>query len=420
MLTADLVRATRRGDQLHVQPIAGKQRQRAEELATSYLELAHAQCGGTQHELDVAWAEVQVASREIKLAAGLKKLIEDACEFETEAAVDPPLLRSQVFLTSAEARAGLNPGERFDRAGVLERVGAALQLDPAQIERGLYSDLKAEQRLLRVPETSAAELLSRYDVAQLQAVLLRAVKVTAQVWCATADGYRELFRKLKFRRLLFQVQPAEGGSHRIEIDGPFSLFESVTKYGLQLALLLPALLQADRLELEAQLRWGKARLPLRFTLSQRNRGATEGPRARLPDEVEALLGAFDGGRDGWVASPADQVFHVPGIGLCVPDLCFTHRGGEVIWLEVLGYWSREAVWKRVELVQGGLTQKLLFAASQRLRVSEEVLEDHPSGALYVYKGTLSARAVLERLERLRQRAAAPGAKTRLPEKQPSS
>jgi hypothetical protein len=49
-----------------------------------------------------------------------------------------------------------------------------------------------------------------------------------------------------------------------------------------------------------------------------------------------------------------------------------------------------------------------------------VLEDHPSGALYVYKGSLSAKAVIERLERLRQRAAGDGPKTRLPENQPSS
>ena len=37
MLTADLVRATRRGGQLHVTPLSGKQRQRAEELAEVYL-----------------------------------------------------------------------------------------------------------------------------------------------------------------------------------------------------------------------------------------------------------------------------------------------------------------------------------------------------------------------------------------------
>jgi uncharacterized protein len=403
MLTADLVRATKRGDQLHVQGIPPKLKPRAEELASSYLEIAQAQCGRTHDELDSAWEEVPVEPREVKLAAGLRKLIEDGCEFETQSELPPPQLRSQVFLAAAQARARVEAGQRFDRAAVLAQIGAAVQLGPDQLERALYSDLKAEQRLLRAPETGAPELLRKYELAQLQAVLLRAVKVTAQVWCSTPEGYRELFRKLKFRRLLFQVQPAEGGSHRIEIDGPFSLFESVTKYGLQLALLLPALLQADRLELEADLRWGKSRTPLKFLLSQRASGERGEGRARLPDEVEALIEAFEGGRDGWTAAPADQILNLPGIGLCVPDLRFKHRGGETVLLEVLGYWSRDAVWRRVELVQKGLPHKLLFAASQRLRVSEAVLEDHPSGALYVYKGALSAKAIVERLERLRGR-----------------
>jgi len=128
MLTADLVRATRRGDQLHVQAISGKQRRRAEELAASYLEIAQSQCGGTQHELETAWAEVHVEPREIKLAAGLKKLIEDACELETQAAVEPAALRSQVFLAAAAARSALEAGQRFDRAAVLAQIGAELQL----------------------------------------------------------------------------------------------------------------------------------------------------------------------------------------------------------------------------------------------------------------------------------------------------
>lgn len=420
MLTADLVRATKRGDQLHVQALTGKNKQRAEELASAYLELALAQCGGTQQELESAWAEVEVAAREIKLAAGLRKLIEDACEFDSESAVEPPVLRGQLFLAAAGARAGLEKGQRFERGAVVAQVAAELGLSSEQLERCLYSDLKAEQRLLRAPELSAAELLRRYELGQVQAVLLRAVKVTAQVWCSSPDALRELFRKLKFRRLLFQVQPGEGGSHRIEIDGPFSLFESVTKYGLQLALLLPSLLQADRLELTAELRWGKARTPLRFSLSQRGAAEQEAMRASLPDEVEALLEAFGAERDGWSAKPAERVIHLPGVGLCVPDLRFSHRGGEVIWLEVLGYWSRDAVWRRVELVQQGLADKLLFAASQRLRVSEQVLDDHPSGALYVYKGSLSARAIVEHLERLRTRSATIGGKSRLPENQPSS
>jgi predicted nuclease of restriction endonuclease-like RecB superfamily len=69
-----------------------------------------------------------------------------------------------------------------------------------------------------------------------------------------------------------------------------------------------------------------------------------------------------------------------------------------VYLEVMGYWSRAAVWQRVELVQAGLAETVVFAVSSRLRVSEEILDAELPSALYVYKGTMSARAIAERLE----------------------
>jgi hypothetical protein len=65
---------------------------------------------------------------------------------------------------------------------------------------------------------------------------------------------------------------------------------------------------------------------------------------------------------------------------------------------VLGFWSRDAVWKRIELVERGLPHPMVFAVSKHLRVSEEALgDDHPA-ALYVYSRKMSAGAVLERVE----------------------
>jgi hypothetical protein len=96
------------------------------------------------------------------------------------------------------------------------------------------------------------------------------------------------------------------------------------------------------------------------------------------------------------------------------------KTGEVLYLEVMGYWSRDAVWRRVELVEQGLSERILFAVSSRLRVSEAVLDDAALAALYVYKTTLNPRAVLERLEELRRRtvktrpAHAPAASKRKP------
>jgi hypothetical protein len=97
--------------------------------------------------------------------------------------------------------------------------------------------------------------------------------------------------------------------------------------------------------------------------------------------------------------------NLPGLGLCVPDLVFRHPARSApVYLEVLGFWSREAVWRRVELVESGLSHRILFAVSKHLRVSEEVLGDELPGALYVYKRVLNARTVLDRVQALAERA----------------
>jgi hypothetical protein len=58
------------------------------------------------------------------------------------------------------------------------------------------------------------------------------------------------------------------------------------------------------------------------------------------------------------------------------------------------------VWRRVDLVRAGLPHRILFAVRRDLRVSEEILQDTSTAALYVYARVLGARAVLERLDAL--------------------
>ena len=103
-------------------------------------------------------------------------------------------------------------------------------------------------------------------------------------------------------------------------------------------------------------------------------------------------------KTAWTAEPAHELLDLPGAGLCVPDLVFTHADtGRRVYFEALGYWSREAVWRRVELVEAGLPQPIIFALSRRLRVSEEALDEKLPGQLYVYAGVISPGAVEERL-----------------------
>lgn len=414
MLTADLVRARTKNGELFVQPLKPLERPRALELSAAYLEVASGCVGRRREELVEAWNAVPTAAREKRLADGLRKLIDDTCDFEAESKVDPAELRSEVFLAASAARHSTTDEARFERGAVTRSIEALRTLDAGDVDRALYADLKAEQILQSVTAIAPEQLVERYDHGQVQAVLLRAVKVIADVTCARPDAYRALFRELKFRRLLYRIEVRADGGYRLEIDGPFSLFESVTKYGLELALMLPALEACDSLLLVAEVRWGKDRKPLKFRHVHRgdedgNGDATETKRrARKPklrDDVQALADTFEALGTGWSVRPAKEILDLPGIGVCVPDLVFAHASsGARVHFEALGFWSRDAVWKRVELVKEGVRTPILFAVSSRLRVSEAVLDDSETAALYVYKGVMSARGVLGKLEEIAGRA----------------
>jgi len=163
-------------------------------------------------------------------------------------------------------------------------------------------------------------------------------------------------------------------------------------------------------DVTAELRWGKDRRPLRYHArgGEQNLPDQATVEKALPDDSAALLTDLRRLDSDWQVSPSDAILDVPGLGVCVPDLQFVHgQTGQRVFLEVLGFWSRAAVWKRVEMVERGLGQPIVFAVSKHLRVSEDVLPDEVPASLYVYARTLNATAILERVEKVAAQASHP-------------
>jgi predicted nuclease of restriction endonuclease-like RecB superfamily len=95
-----------------------------------------------------------------------------------------------------------------------------------------------------------------------------------------------------------------------------------------------------------------------------------------------------------------DIVALPGELVCVPDLVFDHRDtGERVYLEAFGFWSRQAVWQRVETIRrGGFPGRIILSVSKQLRVSQEVLDEEDAGELYVYRTTMRPQAILARLD----------------------
>jgi len=409
VLTGDLVRWKRQKDQVQVRPIDAKARPRLLEVAEGLIQAVEISVNETREALQEAFSAVPVGHADQRVAAGLLKLLTDRCSFEVEVSQPPPVLRAEVFARATAARRELEPGQPFDRQAVLNDAAAALAIAPRDLEAALFADLKDAHLLVGFDALTPEALLDLYDRELERAALLLAVGVVVDIDEPNPAIWRALFRALKFQRLLYRLEARPGG-YRLTLDGPQSLFSATRKYGLRLALMLEPIRACARWSIDADLMFGKPPERLRFHLEGARpsrpgqpEDADAGP--PLPDEVAELVNRFGALGTAWQVERAQELLDLPGAGLCVPDLVFVHTDGTRVLLEVLGFWSREAVWKRVDLVKAGLGALVLFAVTDRLRVSEDVLDGDLPGQLYVYKGVMSPRAVLDRLEAARATAA---------------
>jgi predicted nuclease of restriction endonuclease-like RecB superfamily len=393
MLTGDLVRARAKDGVLRpafVKPDDAKVRQRADDLVALFTEGV----GRTRGELEEEIEGIVGDGVDHKLVKGLVKVVFDRADFETRAPVDPAELRDRVFRMAARrgplAEVAVEGGPPTV-AGIYAAVAAELGCDAASLPAALYGDHADRQVLLDARVPDATWLLHRYNVALVQAVLLKAHELRVTI-AATPERLRQLLRAVKFHQLIHHARPVEKG-WELTLDGPASLFSQTTKYGVALAKFFPALLlQPGEWTAEGRVNWPRAG---RISLSSGD-GLVSHYRdagAWVPQEATWFAERWEALDTGWTlvrdAAPLDQ----GGEGVVVPDFTF-RKGRRVAHLEILGFWRKGTVQKRLALLKRHGPKNLVLAVSKRLAGEEAELPD----SVVVFKDIVPAKKVLELVE----------------------
>jgi predicted nuclease of restriction endonuclease-like RecB superfamily len=352
------------------------------EVADRLLELFHGRANRTRGELEDDLSETFGDAPGQIVHQGLAKLLEDRCEFEVVSGRPPDEIRSAVFAVAAEARSGsANEFDRFDRAAILQRVASDLGLTPEAIDQSLFADLKSEQRLASFKDISPQRLLERYNVALVQAVLLRAVQVTIVVRGEPPQRYRQLLRRVKFHRLVCEMEALGADTIRLRLDGPLSLFTATQKYGLQLALFLPAVLLCRAFELKAEIRWGPQRKPKTLLVTNKDGLVSHlsDSDSYVPPEMQMFVELFRKQIEDWELVQESSIVALKD-GYWLPDFRLVHRpSGQTVLLEVLGFWRRSNVERHLARLRGQTNEPFLLAVSDQLRVEDGELADIPAG-----------------------------------------
>lgn len=415
MLTNDLLAATvRRG---RVCPfyldLEGDAAHDGLTRAAALIEIYQAHLGASRGELDDALKARTSGSPHWRLERGLAKLLNDKSRFRGLSSEPAAALRARVFRAAAQAR--VSGG--FARTAVLERVASELSpadleieeseaeglvLNTGDVEHGLYADLKRNERVISIWEPSPRQLLERYNLALAQACLLRAQSLQVEVLAADPPRLRQLLRQVKFQGLLQSARRKRGGKVLLELDGPLSIFGGTARYGVKMAGFLPALLLCEDWRLKAQVELGRGRKLRKFELSPEQGLVTHARDvgAWLPDLIEAFAGRFEELAEDWRVDREVPLLNLGG-ELVVPDFRFEHSSGFEASMEVLGYWRRGGVARRLEVLAEGGAPNLILAVDQSLRLGDEGVKGL-SGPVVPFREIPNSRTVLRALEKLRK------------------
>jgi predicted nuclease of restriction endonuclease-like RecB superfamily len=391
MLTADLAQSWLRGGRTgprYIETDDPDYLRDAAELIRLFAEHE----GHARQELEHALEEYVGLGTDYKILRGLIKLLMDASSFETASPVDPIEIRRAVFL---KARA-FHPliDDEAARAQIVTETALELGCAPDALLGNLYADLPSNQRLIEFEHMSASELLELYNLAQAQALLYRCVQMRLSVEPQGTENYRELFAAIKAYRLIHTIKGSPSKGYEVSLDGPVSMFHRSQKYGVQMAVFLPALLLCKGWSMRAEIAQKPGSSPAFFemnSLQTRLRSHYAGAMARETSAQEKLFESWARMESEWTLEASSEVIDL-GESAFIPDFVLTHKDGRRFFLEILGFWTPRHLQERLKEFEHAGIKNFIIAASDELRGSREALTRVPPHTI-IFKSKLDPIAV---------------------------
>jgi len=428
MLTADLARSRTDGDTvtpLFVDPDDDRYQQTAAEL----IEIFTDHLGEPKGELEATIDELTIADTDYKIVQGLAKLLQDECEFEVIAPVDPQEIRRRLFEKANDSYPVVRQptlGDDTQPLDIYSNVADRLGISLEECYEGMYADLDENKRLVRfgnqaieghdaeetttttqltgdsaesyADDTITVEwLLTRYNLALAQAVLYDATEMRIRVW----DNFSTVFSYVKLFGLMHRIYPIDNAGSRVEstdvadgyeavLDGAASLFSKSRKYGIRMANFLPALPLCTRWEMEAE-------------VLDETTGTTDHHRMLALDHTDGLSSHYSAQSDfdsdvertlankwerantEWNLVREDDVLDL-GAEVMLPDFAIEHPDGRRVILEIVGFWTPEYLSEKLTKIREADAANLVVAVSERLDCSADDFEGMDDRVLWFKSG----------------------------------
>jgi predicted nuclease of restriction endonuclease-like RecB superfamily len=365
-------------------------------LAEKLIKLFQGHVGKRKGELLDEVTAFEMTGFDYRLVRGLSMTLQRLCNFQPESAVNPQEARKAIFEEASRRELAATDEMRKE---ILESAAKRVNVPLDQLEEAFYADLDEELILKDYRAIPATELLKRYNLSLTQTLLFRATYIDVEV----SDHWKEILRQIKFRGLMYSAETRNGAFH-ITVEGPLSIFKLTRRYGTSIAKILPTIVQSSRWEINGNIvrigESGKRLYKMRLTSAQTGEKAR--PASVLKNVNEAMFDSsveerffsdFQALHSGWRITREPSPL-IAGRHVLIPDFSF-EKAGVKVYMEIVGFWTREYLERKIEKLQLIKEIDMLVAADEKLACDKL---RRAKGKVIFYKTKVPLRPILDFLK----------------------
>jgi len=383
---------------------------RSLDLANSLIALFHDAIGRRRFDVEEEIKAFNIEKTHPKVIQGLAELLLKRCTFDETLATKAVELRRQLF--SASATYWKSGGEKAadimrHRQNIL-RAAAQKSATPLEVgEQQLFGDIASNQCLASFDTLTAEQLINRFNIAQVQGLLLDARSLEIRVPRQQGAALKQLMQMLKFHQLLFALIQADNNSFVLQIDGPGSILENSRSYGIEVATFFPAvLLLKGPWQLTALLKIPSRRRIFTLTLTEESpyRSYLQPKNIWTHERTAALLERFNEKYNPDYSARLDaDIIQLKDNRYLLPDFTVlaernSGKGKPEIRMQVEWvHYPSASKFKWLQQVKPQLPDNYVFAVrgkGAKMKQLADALEPH----LLLYTKELTAPAILRKLE----------------------
>ncbi len=318
-----------------------------------------------------------------KLALGLFKTLtmyffEFTASRDKQNLLSPSLLREKLFRkVSLEKKGFVRREERFSfLKQFIEEMN--LDLNVKELEDFLWSTEKDEEKLVKKKEPKPEEVIGYYNFMLLNSLLRHSSSITlnfsteSKSYLGSGHLLKEVIYRVKRKGLLFNAF-LKHNSVTLRISGPYELFSKPTKYGEKISSVLvgifPLMKSFKPWLLKAHIHLNRKDYVLKIdSVSPPLLWQPQLTFLDFNSKVEKQL--------FWNLSTLQDLILIREPGLIpvgdkvfLPDFKIKYKGKEV-YLEVIGYWRKEYIEKKIEVlkeISKKQNLKMLFLIDKKLK-----------------------------------------------------